>query len=149
MHISMRAMSQMPRVIDRPPHRLSERSLLSTFSRGGATGTECLVSTRSHFGCTIFPPCLPGCVMSWVVVGGAHVTPCDIRLSQTCHCWPLALAWTPGPPSAGLHQPFEGRWHWMMCMFIMADRCHVRHALSSLQSETCCFYLVIYLFTVL
>ena len=126
----MHAMSQMSRVIDWIPNCLSERSLLSICSRGGETGTECLVSTRSHFGCTILPLCPPGCVMSWVVVHVAHVTPCDIRLRQCCQSWPNALSWTLGPPNAGQHLSFEACWHWMMCLFIMADRCHARPTLS-------------------
>lgn len=124
----MHAVSQMSRVIDRMPHYQSKRSLLSIYSRGGRTGTECLVSTWSHFGCTIFPPCRPGCVMSWVVVGGVHVTPADIRLSQ-CRADPAlylghsALHWGAAPT-------FSSQLTWMMCLFIVADRCHVRHALS-------------------
>lgn len=104
------------------------RGHCSPYTAGGRTGTECLVSTWSHFGCTIFPPCRPGCVMSWVVVGGVHVTPADIRLSQ-CRADPAlylghsALHWGAAPT-------FSSQPTWMMCLFIVADRCHVRHALS-------------------
>ena len=81
----MHAMSQMSHVIDRTLSSPSERSLLSIYSRReeGGDGTERLVSTWSHFGRIIFPS-PPERVMSWVVVVGAHVTPCDIRPTQCC-----------------------------------------------------------------
>lgn len=61
----MHAMSQMSCVIDRTARCLSERSLLSIYSREGGDGTERLVSTWSHFGRAMLPlPSPPEWVMS-------------------------------------------------------------------------------------
>lgn len=127
----MHAMSKMSVMIDRMAHCLSERSLLSISSLGEGEGGQNALSAHGHIlDATFPPPSLLGWVMSWVVVGGAHVTPCDIRLTQCCHRRPCALSWTLGASNEGLQLLSQACWHWMMCLFIMSDRCHVRHALS-------------------
>lgn len=98
----------------------------SPYTAGG-NGTERLVSTWAYFGRTTFP-WRPECwVMSWVVVvGGTRHSECPCSLSTQSKmymdtgCYHRA-AWLPS----------QAAWQWMMCLFITADRCHVRHALSS------------------
>lgn len=95
----MHAMSQMSLVIDRTPHCLSERSLLSIYSkergdggRGGWHGTECLVSTWSHFGRSMFPS-PPEWVMSCC---GWRTRESVWHPTQSVQSLHPASSWTPG-----------------------------------------------------
>lgn len=112
-------------------HTVWVRGHCSPYTAGGwerdrMPGQHMVTFWTHHFS----PPSPPEWVMSWVVVGGAHVTPCDIRLTQCCQTLPCALSWTLGPSNEMLPLPSQACWHWMMCLFIMSDRCHVRHALG-------------------
>lgn len=122
----MHAMSQMSHVIDRTPHCLSKRSALSMHSQGKGGGG--LLGQNAWSARGPLPLC-PDWVMSWVLDGGAHVSPYDIWLTQSYQTLHWALSWTLGLSIEPLQLPPHACWHWMMFLFIMVDRCHVRHAL--------------------
>lgn len=128
---------------DRSNAALSEWEVIALHTQPGVGEKENAWSAHGHnLDASFFPPPLypPEWVMSWVVVGGAHVTPCDIRLTHCCQSLPCALSWTLDSSNERQQLPSQACWQWMMCLFIMADRCHVRHALSPCKVSHAFFF---------